>query len=502
MTDDLIPTVGIRNHSQSPNKSDSSSAQARSHVARPKFRHLRSLMRTCFPGYRAVLLAFFVCIIAPTALITVHIHENPLFSPQDEAAHYDYVNRIAMGQFPRLGQFLLPSTLRAVSCRGSALYGAVAPPCDSKVFKPADYSGGGYQYEAQQPPTYYAVTVVLRWIPLHLLHLSELTATRLTGILWLIGGLLLLWMTGSILGLTPSTIGMGILILTSAPVAIYESSIVTNGAAAIFCGSLIAFLGALAWKYRIRRAPLLLGVGAFLVATVQQTDFLPVVAVAALFGLLAITDRPTRARVALSRHGHRRLNMKWMWASLSLLFGGGIAVVSWLIIYRKLSLINPKILPSFGALRGSPVGLSLIANEALTLLAPLTDAYSPFRSSAAATPPESFTSQNLQPIFATAITYLVVAGSAAALFVRRRQWSHWLGLVSMPVLFLGGIVLGVGIWRTYAANPGLDGRYGLSVAPLLILALVGSVRSLWPRIGLWAFGLITFSLSFYFMFSS
>jgi len=29
-----------------------------------------------------------------------------MFSPQDEAAHYDYVNRIAAGELPRLGDRL------------------------------------------------------------------------------------------------------------------------------------------------------------------------------------------------------------------------------------------------------------------------------------------------------------------------------------------------------------------------------------------------------------
>ena len=100
-----------------------------------------------------------VCLVAPAALIVAHIHENPEFSPIDEAAHWDYVTRIANGGFPRLGQRLQPSTLRTLACRKTALSKPVAPPCSQRILRPDQFAGGGYQYEAQQPPVYYAVTV-------------------------------------------------------------------------------------------------------------------------------------------------------------------------------------------------------------------------------------------------------------------------------------------------------------------------------------------------------
>jgi hypothetical protein len=183
----------------------------------------------------------------------------------------------------------------------------------------------------------------------------------------------------------------------------------------------------------------------------------------------------------------------------ALAVGGGLAVVVWLIVYRSVALINPRDLPTFDVLRTGPMGLSLIASEAVTLLAPLTGSFVAYRSSAAAIPPESFLSQNLQVVFSTVLQYVVVAGGLAWLFVRPRQWSHWLGMVTLPALYIGGVVLGVSVYRTYDANPGLSGRYGLALAPLLVLGLVGSLRSRASKGAVGALAVSAVGLSFYFM---
>ena len=239
-----------------------------------------------------------------------------MFSPIDEAAHYDYVDRVAEGSLPRLGELLLPSTLRTISCRGVALHGLVYPPCDAKTISAA----GSYQYEAQQPPTYYAVTAALRWVPQHALGIDSLDATRLTGIVWLAAGLVLVWGTGRLLELKPEAVGIGILLLATAPVALYESSIVSNMASSLFAGALIAFLGALAWRRRGRWAPPALGVAAFFVCTLDVTNLLAIATVAVLFVLLALAepaanDHPAGVGSQESREQHvvapRRCSGHW-----------------------------------------------------------------------------------------------------------------------------------------------------------------------------------------------
>jgi hypothetical protein len=114
---------------------------------------LRRFLRLCFPSKPALLIALFTCVIVPASLVGIHIHENPKLSPIDEGAHLDYVTRIEHGSMPRLGQRLQPSTLRVTACAGFVLK-VKLPACDARKLTPQEFPGGGYQYEAQQPPTY------------------------------------------------------------------------------------------------------------------------------------------------------------------------------------------------------------------------------------------------------------------------------------------------------------------------------------------------------------
>jgi hypothetical protein len=138
-----------------------------------------------------------VCVVVPSSFIAIHIRENPKLSPIDETAQFDYVSRVAHGSVPRLGQYLMPSTLELLSCTGTAFAFSGNPPCQGPK-TPTAYIGGGFQYEAQQPPTYYAATVPFRWMGVHLLGMSSLTSARATGAMWVSTGLLTLWMAGRI----------------------------------------------------------------------------------------------------------------------------------------------------------------------------------------------------------------------------------------------------------------------------------------------------------------
>jgi hypothetical protein len=460
---------------------------------------LRGFLRQCFPTISALILAVLVCIAAPTALISLHIHENPSFSPIDEPAQYDYVNRIAEGSMPRLGQRLLPSTLHQISCVGVALQGGVNPPCPG-TNKASAYIGGGYQYEAQQPPTYYALAVPMRWIAVNVFGLGELTATRELGAFWVSLGLLTLWMAGRVLGLSVKRLAPAILLLACAPVVIYQSSIVSNDAPSIFAGSIVALVAALAWNRPGRwTAPVLASV-AFFVTSIKSVDILGPVIVSALFAIMwwdqldvQVTSVRSRLRIVWG---------KWWPNGGALLVGGVVSAVGWLIISRKLSIINPKDLPSFNILRQTPIGVIHIASEAISLLNPLNGSFSAFRTAANGTVLGTQNSLDVEAITGPLLQYLFLAAGVGGLFAARRRWSHWLGLLSLFFLVVVGVVLGVGIWHTYNADPGLSGRYGLSAAPLLALALVASVRGRWVIAGLWAFSIGLLGLTFWYIFAS
>jgi hypothetical protein len=437
----------------------------------------------------------FTCVVVPGSLVVVHVHENPELSPIDEVAHWDYVTRLASGGFPRMGQLLQPSTLQATECERIALHGLVIPPCGAPP-DPKKFKALSYQYEAQQPPGYYALTVPMRWFGIHVLGLADLTATRLTGLVWLVLSLLLLWIAGRLMDLSPPVLGAGTLLIATAPLTVYVYSTVSNDVTSLFAGSLVMLLGVLALKHPGRwMTPVMLLAGV-LIASFKLSDLLPVVVVSFLFGVVAVRQGGTEGRP----EGRATAALRWWWPrGGALLAGALVGAVAWLVVEHRIAVINPKDLPPFDVLRTTPVTFSLIMQEALLLLRPLTGSFDIFRTTDQVLPRSGALSVQLQSVMATVLEYVVVAGGLAGLFVRRREWFHWLGLTTLSVLYLGGILLGLSLYLTYDINPSLSGRYGMALAPMLLVALVASVRGAWALWGLWILGLVTFCLSFYFL---
>ena len=436
----------------------------------------RKFASICFPTRKALGLAFLVCVVVPTVLVALQINEHPKFSPSDEGAHWDYVTRISNGEgVPRLGELLQKKTLKEIACRETETIAAkLVPKCSSQFFNAAEFPGGGQQYQAQHPPTYYALTVPLRWVAIEIFGFDDLTGTRYTGILWLVAGLLVLWAAGRVMGLTTPTIGVGVLLLTTAPVVIYHASTVSNDAPAIFTGALIALVAALAYRYPGQWTIALAAVG-FFSASVKLTGLLPVFAVSAAFAIQAWgSSRSLKPRDTIKTFFRR-----WLPQGGALLFGGLVAALLWIITSRQLALIDSKDLIAFDILRTRPVSPMLILNETTRLLSPITDSY---------VSPDTL-SQDLQAFFTQLLKALVLAGGLSGLFVSARKWNHWIGITALGSLVIGGALFGASLKLIYQIDPGLSGRYGLAVGPLLILALVAGASGVWVIRALWLFAL-------------
>ncbi len=118
-----------------------------------------------------------------------------------------------------------------------------------------------------------------------------------------------------------------------------------------------------------------------------------------------------------------------------------------------------------------------MVRRAAEVLDPLTNSY---------VSPDTLGRSVQVPWHAT-LPLLVVGGSLTGLFVSPRRWWHALGLIAVPVLYLGGLALGLALVISYDIDPGLSGRYGLSVAPLMVLALAASLTGAWPKRAVGAF---------------
>lgn len=432
-----------------------------------------SLRTRLFPSRVAVAIVALVCVVVPATLVSLQINQNPKLSPIDEAAHMDYVQRIEEGTIPRQGEFLLESTRELISCRGTDLPGIVVPRCEAKNKGAGLYPGGGSQYEAQQPPTYYMVTVPGRWVLQNVFQVdNELDATRATGIFWLVAALLMLWVAGRLMDIGVYALGGALLLLAVSPLGIYQSSTVSNDATAIFAGGLVALVGALTYRRGGggRWWSVLLVLTGALAVSFKTTNMLPVLIVAALFGVKAIADRADGESIWTT--------IKRWWPSGGwLLLGGGVAGVAWVLTHRALALIPLSKEPAFGILRQDFLHKSTVLEQAAELFRPLTGAY---------TTGETLR-QNVQLPFAEVLGFLIIAAALGGLFTSPRRWNHWLGLLWVPIVYVVGAIFGLSILLSYESDPGLSGRYALSAAPLLILVLAASLVGKWSVRAIGAF---------------
>lgn len=440
--------------------------------------------RQLFPTRTALALAVFVCVIAPTTLVRLQIDANPKFSPIDEAAHFDYVERVSRGEIPRQGEHLTQSTLRALACTKSELTGLRSPPCDTPKLTYDQFSAT-YQYEAQQPPTYYAITVPMRWAAQKLFGIdSQLEATRATGIVWLVAGLLLLWAAARAMAIEPLPLAASLLLLVVAPVVLYGTSIVSNDVTSVPAAGMVALAAALAYRRDLPRATLVLFAVGFLAAAFKTSNMFAVVAISALFGVRAIADRPPA-------EGWSPTLRRWLRDGGALLIGGVLAAALWSVVHRSRALIDLTDEPTFEVLRGGPRTVGLVIREATDLFRPLTGLSGGFFGLSPRT-----LDQNAQAPFNWFLGFLLIAGGLSGLFVSPRGWPHALGLIAVPALYVGGVVFGLGLMRTYDIDPGLSGRYALSLGALLVLVLAASVTGRWPPRALAAFAAAFFVTTF------
>jgi hypothetical protein len=425
--------------------------------------------RGLFPTRGALVIAMLVCVVAPTILVALQIDANRKFSPVDEAAHFDYVDRVANGEVPRQGQHLLKSTLREVACRGNALEAVKVPPCTAPTLEYEQFPGAASQYEAQQPPTYYALTVPLRWVAQHVFRIRDtLDATRATGIAWLVAGLLLLWAAGRVMNIDPRRLGATLLLLVAAPTVVFFTGTVSNDVTAIPAAGLVALIAALAYRRDGPRVPIALFLAGFVAAACKTTNLFAVVAVSALFAVAAITTRATAERWTATLR-------RWLSDGGALLLGGATSAGVWVIIHQSIALIDLKDEPAFKGLRAFPHTFGVVLGEATALFQPLTGDVAVSLASSGTL------GQDVQKPLYAALSFVLISAGLAGMFVSPRRWSHVLGLIVVPMLYVGGVVFGLGLTTIYQIDPGLSGRYGLSLAALLILVLAASVAGTWPK---------------------
>ena len=322
------------------------------------------------------------CVVLPTAVVGNVIQRHSQFSPIDEGAHFDYVERLYSHGIPVMGDRMLTSSLREMACRGTALEGIITPPCDAKKFPYDQWPGGAWQYQSQQPPLYYAVTAPVAKALDVVIGRGVLGSIRLVSLIWLIGGLLLMWKTALLLGISRLTTAAGLMLVGLAPTVVYYSAIVTNDAAGIFFGALVCYIAALAHVHQRSYAKYAIAIGVA-AALSKISCVLPPVIIGAALILVSLQQSEgiatLRSVASLRTWWNSSSGKTYARTGTALLVSSVAATLAWVVYFNVTATIAPETLPTFDVMRAPGFQVTTILNQAMTFFAPFTDSYQPFQ---------------------------------------------------------------------------------------------------------------------------
>ena len=421
----------------------------------PRERPRRSALAQLFPTPTLAVVVLLICFVVPGVLIARWVQLNPKLSPIDEAAHLDYVIRASHGEIPRTGEPMTPQAARIISCTGVALDGLVLPPCETRKLDVRDFPAGGSQYEAQQPPLYYATTAVLRVPVAKLLGIdSYVTSTRVTGYLWAALGLFCLWIVTRVLRIDPWISAAVLLLLACTPDVIVYTSIVSNDAPSLLFGSLALLCMVLALRNPSVRSTIALVAVGVAAGLTKFSDVFPIAALA-LYALWTL----------YRQHGTVRATAgPWMRTGGALLGGALVATLAWLAVRSGIALVDPRTLPVSidNPLRGG-TRLGPFLEELVSLFGPATDSVS-----------SRWVADSLSTSFIEITRTLLLVAAFLGLFVRPRLWFHRLGLSTLVAMVVCGTLLAYAFWVTLNQDPTTQSRYGLALVPLLGVTLAAA----------------------------
>jgi hypothetical protein len=397
-----------------------------------------------------------VAVVLPALLVTLSVRHEPRLSVYDESRHVDYVRRISGLEVPRIGDRMERASLIEHFCRG--VVDAAPPACPAPDMSTEDMyavvGAGGYQHEAQQPPTYYLVTALLR-LPFAI-GVGFVTSARLTGMFWLSAGLLLFYAAGRKFGARHTPTLMVTALLAASPLLLAQSSTVNNDAASFLVGA-VALLLLLRLDTDRRPAAWIVGslIAAFLV--LLKPVALPVFAAVGILLVLWETTSRRRAlvRVALFLVGPVVVYRGWEVVRNARSTASYTSVIDRLVSFKQVSgFPRDDLFASLGRFLGVydngtvrpgivlPTGAGAITGIAML-----------------------------------AAIVVLSGGMWWLLSARPLSRTDQVGVVGLASLVLLGPTYVTLFYLEYSVKGGAQPRYGLAFLPLLGLSLAAAMRT-------------------------
>jgi hypothetical protein len=412
-----------------------------------------------------------------------HMWRYTEVSPIDEAQHLDSLIRIPRGDLIGSGERMGQETLHIETChRIDSAFDAAVPPCtpDDVELDATTFQEEGYNTAYIHPPTFYVVDgLVARVIDAVLPGEHDLLTTgRLAGLMWVISGVVFMWLLLDEIGSGLVARSSLILIAVTAPTVLHGSATVNLDATALTAGAAV-FWAILRWERGRARAWLPLALTGLAAAT-KVTNLMGVLVVLVYLVVRAIVLTEAvegspwwswsglRGRFLDGGSAARRL--------LSLVAGmiGVIALISmvWFVAQKMLEVAPPSTIPMVYRYHFARFPFTEMAAAWHQTVSPFVEHYVP-----------PFLRSRTVLTMAGIVDLLVVAGPVAGtIMARRGSRERSLGvsvLIVMPLIGPLLVLFNALVQSLYVVIPS---RYGLSIVPALLAASVPAMRRRVPLV--------------------
>jgi hypothetical protein len=396
-------------------------------------------------------------------------------SPIDELRHLDYAVKISNGNLTYTGDKLGEIAMREESCRGLDLGGWVDPPCDTPVLDPLAYRDDGWQTASAHPPLYYLGAGILgRVLSTIGITSSYLEGARFfSGLITALGVTLIFHVLRKLKVSAFPAAGCSVALMVF-PSVLHSSGIVTPDAASLLVGATVLWA---TLKFLDRsvsyRALALAGLFA---GAVKLTNLLAAAAAALLLVVSSEIVNDLRQRRLLAETKRRLVGA-------AIMFGCALATtLLWLAIDSARATIDPAIIPQnvINKYNGlPPLDFLIFPDVSLRWLPPV----------------DNYLHINFLPepiLFLRMMSTGVFIGTAFACLLRARRGADALqiGAVGGVIALIGAPLFSLATTAYTSTLVRPEGRYGLSLAPLLVVALVANAETRIGRRVLGTYGLV------------
>jgi hypothetical protein len=223
-------------------------------------------------------------------MVSLHVDAYTRVSPVDELQHIDYLYRAPDSPAPgdRVGQ----QAMNEQACRGLDVPGHPVPPCRPRgTYDPSAFQESGFNTASVNSPVYYTLAKASGSIIQAVTPVDNLvTGARLAGVIWLGGGVVLLYAAARYRGASRWAAAVVGLLLLSAPALLYPAATINPDGQALLWGSALLLL-ATRWERRAGRTWAAALVAVAVAATLVKLTNIGAVGAVAVYLLVLAGER-------------------------------------------------------------------------------------------------------------------------------------------------------------------------------------------------------------------